>query len=97
MAKQGETKFKEKVVRKLKTVGGLWLVKVQQVAVRGTPDILFCYRGLFFAWELKVGDNTASGLQQYNLDRIAYAGGCARVVSPENFDQCFEEIFTWAV
>lgn len=92
MAKQAETVFKEKVQRKLKTVPNLWFSKIQQVAIRGTPDILICYCGRFFAWELKVGKGKASGLQEFNLARISEASGVARVVTPENFDECWSEL-----
>ena len=92
MAQQGETKFKEKVLRKLKMVPNLWVVKVQQVAIRGTPDLLICYRGRFVAWELKVGKNQATGLQAFNLERIQDAGGVARVVTPETFPLAWDEL-----
>lgn len=89
---QPETRFKTKVVALLKQVDTLWLVKVQQVTIRGTPDILMCVRGKFVAWELKVGSNKASDLQQYTLDAITKAGGIARVVTPENLKESLEEI-----
>lgn len=73
-------------------VPNLWAVKVQQVAIRGTPDLLICYRGRFFAWELKVGKNQATGLQAFNLERIQDAGGVARVVTPETFPLAWDEL-----
>lgn len=87
-----ETRFKLKVVKQLEKVDTLWLVKVQQVTICGTPDILMCVNGRFVAWELKVGSNKATNLQQYTLNAITKAGGIARVVTPENLDECLEEI-----
>ena len=89
---QKETSFKIKVQNKLKQVHSLYQIKVQMVSLRGVPDILMCYKGRFIAWELKVGKNKASDLQQFHLESIRKAGGIARVVTPENFDECLGEI-----
>lgn len=94
MATQPETKFKVKVMAHLKATPGLWFFKVQMVSVRGIPDIIGCYQGKFFAWELKVGRNkvAAKGLQAYHLRCIEEAGGIAREVNPENFQEIFKEL-----
>ena len=89
---QPETRFKNRVAADLKAVPNIWFQKIQQLTIRGTPDYLICYRGKFFAWELKVGNNKATPLQAYNLDMISKAGGVARVVTPENYDECFKEL-----
>lgn len=89
---QKETKFKEKVISRLRSIKGIWFVKVQQVAVRGTPDIIGCYQGKFFAWELKVLGNKPTQLQQFTLDKITQASGIARTVYPETLDECMEEL-----
>ena len=80
MAKKPETKFKEHVIDRLKVIPGLWAEKIQQVTIRGTPDLLLCFRGWFVAWELKVGDNVPDPLQEYKLLCIQEAGGVARAV-----------------
>jgi hypothetical protein len=51
--------------------------------------------GFFVAWELKVGKNPLTELQQYNLKRIREAGGIAREVTPDNLEEAMEEL--WAV
>lgn len=94
MAKQEETKFKEKVQRRLKAVPNLWFVKIQQVALRGTPDILMCFKGRFIAWELKTDTGRLSGLQSFNLERIGASGGVARVVTPSNFEESLKELLS---
>lgn len=91
MSKKPETAFKEKVLKKIKPIPGLWVVKVQQVALRGIPDLLMCYKGKFLAWELKVGKNDVTRLQQFVLDDITAAGGVARIVTPENLEQVIKE------
>jgi hypothetical protein len=90
---QPETRFKEKVQKRLKELGpDCWVVKVQQVAIRGTPDLLICYAGKFIAMELKVGSNKASPLQEHVLQAIRLAGGSAWVVTPNNLEQCLKDL-----
>ena len=84
MSKQPETLFKERVVRRLKEIPGLWVEKIQQVGIRGTPDLLICYRGYFIAWELKTDRGRVEPLQQFKLDEIEKSGGIARIVRPKN-------------
>lgn len=87
-----ETKFKVKVQEKLKQVPGLWNVKIQQVALRGIPDLLICYKGMFYAWELKTSTGKLDSLQEHTLNNIKQAGGTSRVVTPANLDECMEEL-----
>ena len=89
---QPETKFKTKVLNKLKSLDKTFVIKVQQKTICGTPDIIICCNGLFVAWELKVKDNKASPLQQYNLNCITNAGGMARVVTPETLEENYKEL-----
>lgn len=91
---QPETRFKLKVQKRLSEIPGLYHVKIQQVALRGVPDILACFRGWFIALELKVPPNKikAGSLQELNLKWIEEAGGYAREVTPNNLDEVIEEI-----
>lgn len=92
---QSETRFKIKVMQQLKLIPNLWVVKVAQKSVRGTPDLLICYKGSFFAWELKTGTSTTK-LQQHTLDLINKAGGQAVVVTPSTLDYYLEEMKDYA-
>jgi hypothetical protein len=92
MAQQKETRFKLKVMHKLDELEGIWYEKIQQLAKRGTPDLLICYRGKFFAWELKVAGGTVSKLQSYTLGKISEAGGKARIVTPETLGEALLEL-----
>lgn len=91
--KKEETKFKEKLLKKLKEIPGLWYSKIQTVCIRGTPDILICFQGKFFSYELKTDLTHADPLQEYTLSKIRDAGGVARVVSPKNVREILLEDF----
>lgn len=89
---QPEGRFKLKVQKRLREIPEIFFFKTQEVSVRGIPDVLICYRGMFYAWELKVNKNKATELQQHVLNNITKAGGIARVVTPDNLDECIEEL-----
>ncbi len=91
---QPESRFKNKVLARLRAIPNLYVVKIQQVSIRGIPDIIGCYRGYFFAWELKVGKNKIKpgSLQWLNLELINKAEGIAREVRPENLEECIKEL-----
>ena len=80
--KKKETLFKEKVQDDLRKIPNCWFVKVQQVSVRGTPDILACVNGVFVAIELKTETGKLEELQEYNLRKIQDARGIAFVIIP---------------
>ena len=48
---------------------------------RGIPDIIGCWRGTFFGFEVKAEGRGATKIQQYHIDEIVKAGGFARVVN----------------
>lgn len=76
-----------------KRTGKVWSVKVQQVAISGTPDILACINGRFVALELKRSKGAViSELQKHVLKKINDAGGLGLVVYPENWDEIKETI-----
>lgn len=91
MSKKAETLFKERVLSDLKDLTRTWAVKIQQVAKRGTPDILACVAGHFVALELKSGVKPARRfrvsvtLQEWVLEQITAAGGVALKVYPEEW------------
>lgn len=47
---------------------------------KGTPDILACINGKFYAFELKVGKNKASDIQLYRLKEIERNGGKGYII-----------------
>lgn len=93
MAQKRETSFKEKVRKDLERLGNCWFVKIQQVGIRGTPDILACIGGYFIALELKAdAESNISRLQIYELEKIKKAHGRAFIVEPKNWKTVYAEL-----
>lgn len=57
----------------------------------GVPDIVGCYRGIFFAIETKAGTNKPTALQERELKQIRDAGGMACVINENNLN----ELIAW--
>ena len=97
MSKKPETVFREKVVAKLKQLPNCAIFSIQQVAIRGTPDLLVCLNGFFVALELKASQKAkVSQLQDYALRKIINAGGIAFIVYPANWEGIFQELLKLA-
>lgn len=93
MSKGPESLFKEKVISALRTLPNIWIVKINQVNIVGTPDILGCANGNFFALELKGSSKAkASKMQLHTIDKILKARGIAFLVYPENWEEIFSYI-----
>lgn len=69
-----------------------WLEKIQQAAIRGTPDHLGCLAGRFIALEFKFGAGKPDPLQQRKLKLIESAGGIALVVNEKNAEEVYEQL-----
>ena len=94
-----ESKFSKKVSNLLKTLGDDCFFTVMQAgSIRGLPDIIGCYQGKFFGWELKRSESEAKKqtgrivLQRHRIKKIKKAGGIGEVVFPENLLLCFEQL-----
>lgn len=92
-----ETRFKIKVMTKLKEIPNSWWVKYTAKSIRGIPDIIGCVNGTFIAIELKKSVTEAKKkgrnvLQNYNLEKINMIGGQGYVMFPENFEEILAEI-----
>ena len=95
MAKTPEGKFQDKVIKYLKSLDNCWHMKVFGGGTfqrSGIPDIIGCYHGRFFALELKAEKGRPSELQLYNIKKINEAGGYARLLYPQEFEE-FKETF----
>lgn len=93
MGRQPESILKQRVLKDLKTLPNTYAVKIQQVVIRGTPDILACVNGKFVAIELKKDSNVKpDALQIHELKKIFRAGGLGCVVHPDNWQETFEHL-----
>lgn len=84
-----EKNFENKIKRYLKDIGA-WHVKffANAYTPKGIPDILGCYKGRFFAIEVKGGGSYGlTDLQRHNLQSINSAGGIGLCVYPTGFEQ----------
>lgn len=80
-----EAKVKQVVTRQLKAMGAYYFYPVTGgYGASGVPDIVGCYKGIFFAIECKAGKNKPTLLQQANIERILNTGGTAMIVNEEN-------------
>jgi Holliday junction resolvase len=85
VAQTPEVKVKNKVVAQLKALGAYYFYPVTGGwGGSGIPDIVGCYKGLFFGIECKTGKNKPTKLQDLNLRQIDTAGGLALVVNEAN-------------
>ena len=91
-----EANFQRRVIQRLKSIKGLYYFKKEAKAIRGIPDIIICYKGQFFAWELKRSEkHQATALQKHNIAKINKAGGYAAIVYPENFAEELEKLLNY--
>mgnify|MGYP003653677531 FL=1 len=82
-----EAKVKKKVVAQLKEMGAYYFYPVTGgYGASGVPDIVGCYRGMFFGIECKAGRNKPTPLQDKNLTDIKKQRGIAVVINEKNID-----------
>jgi len=71
----------------------LFVFTKEAKSIRGLPDVIGCYNGLFFGWELKRSESEARkrtgriALQRHILKLIRNAGGVGEIVHPKNLDE----------
>lgn len=75
-----EQDFQKKITNELEKRGA-YVIKVVAASKKGVPDIIACYKGHFIGIEVKTPTtrSNVSKLQDYNLDKIALAGGLSGV------------------
>jgi Holliday junction resolvase len=80
-----EKKVKKTITDELKAHGVYYFFPATGgYGTSGVPDIVGCYRGMFFAIECKAGDNQPTALQENQLRRIKTAGGVSCVMREAN-------------
>ena len=82
-----EAKVKKKVVDVIKKNGAYYFFPATGGYGRsGVPDIVGCYRGVFFAIECKAGTNKPTALQEAEMHKIREANGQILVVNEDNIN-----------
>ena len=80
-----EALVKRKVVDVIKKNGAYYFFPATGGYGRsGVPDIVGCYRGVFFAIECKAGTNKPTALQEAEMNKIREANGQVLVVNEDN-------------
>ena len=80
-----ESRVKRVVVNQLKELKAYYFFPATGGYGRsGVPDIIGCWKGMFFGIECKAGKNKPTALQEKNLRDISDACGLALVVNEEN-------------
>lgn len=71
-----ESKIQADVIKYLESLGG-WVLNVAggPEIKRGTPDLLVCLRGMFWAVELKRPGKMPEAIQVRRMQQIARSGG----------------------
>lgn len=88
-----EAKVKKVVVAQLKQLGAYYFYPVTGgYGQSGVPDVVGCYKGLFFGIECKAGKNKPTPLQDKNLKQIRDAGGLDLVVNEGNMHTVRDEL-----
>lgn len=71
----------KQIIKKLRAHGGFWYKSHGGInQVRGLPDIIGCYEGLFFGFEVKRAGRVATPYQLFTLQQIKRSGGTASVI-----------------
>jgi Holliday junction resolvase len=92
-----EKRVKTQVVKQLKELGAYYFYPVTGgYGSSGVPDIVGCFRGLFFAIECKAGKGTTTALQEMNIGQIKAAGGKVWVVNEQNVDSVAATLYRLA-
>ena len=82
-----EAKVKKRVVNVLKENGAYYFFPATGGYGRsGVPDVIGCYRGVFFAIECKAGTNKPTALQEAEMRKIREANGFTLVVNEDNIN-----------
>ena len=76
-----EKTVQSKIIKYLEKKGA-WVVKIISCNKNGCPDLLVCYKGKFYGFEVKRSDGRGkvSPLQIYRIKQINDCGGKAYVV-----------------
>lgn len=86
---KAETVLKNKILKGLRTIPESRWFNIQQVAIRGDPDIIGLIRGKFYGIEVKLKFeerlDSRERLQRRKLRQIADAGGAMLIITKDTW------------
>lgn len=77
-----ETDFKVQVLNDLSGFPKIWVLKTQERARRGVPDLILSLNGRFVAIELKIDGEEPTRLQRAVLENIQASNSVAFYTTP---------------
>jgi len=89
-----EAALRTRIVKSLTSYGGQWFVThADGYTEVGIPDIIGCYHGYFFAFEVKLPgkQHTLKPWQARMIDKINKAGGRAAMVT--SIDEAMDFVY----
>lgn len=94
MAKKSETNFRiNRVYPDLDALENTFRESIQQVAIRGTCDIILSINGFFVWLELKAVGEESTPLQKYKAEQVRKKGkGLAFQADPNNWPEVYEKL-----
>lgn len=84
-----EKNFRRRVMAFLKPYeieGNLFVFSVQNIAVRGIPDLHICLKGRYISLELKAEKGRPSKLQMRFTEKVRKAGGYGLILYPKDLE-----------
>ena len=101
MAKSKEARLKQLIIKRLNKIPGSYWERVEQVSIRGTPDIVGCFLGRSYWIEVKTQiTNTPSKrerLQLYKLKKAMEANAACIVMTETNWKMICRRLETIAL
>ena len=93
-----EKNFKTRLLKRLNNIEHGYFFCKEALALRGLPDIIGVYKGMFVGLECKKSESESrrstgrTPLQNHILQKIKIAGGFAEFIYPENEDEVLQEM-----
>lgn len=87
-----ESYLRQKMVKLLRTIDGVWVYKVSDAYTSGIPDIILCCRGRFIAIELKAEHGKMSHVQLAQQKIIERCDGLYYTVYPDKINKTVDDI-----
>ncbi len=83
LGKPKESNLTKTILKYLRCLDGCYAWKAHggRFGTAGIPDIVCCYHGTFYAFEVKVPGKKPTDIQQAMIDRMKAAGGRVFVVN----------------